>query len=218
MHGRALPGAVGETDSVVEGPALFPSFTLPHIHRLGLAALRSQSVGSLWVSRMESTRMPLQPCWGSHSLSSPSFCPVAALSSGSRPSCVQSVGFRHSWLGFSSSCAAQELGSLGSRNKVSGSYWLFTKHQTELRLSSFPEVCFLLSVNLLQETLILSQTGTVERSGSAAVDYIPVTLSKSVFIFKQQRYPPLRLFARNSTLLLRLLPGINASNQTVNSI
>lgn len=39
MHGRALPGAVGEADSVVEGPALFPfPSPCPTSHRLGLAA------------------------------------------------------------------------------------------------------------------------------------------------------------------------------------
>ena len=41
-------------------------------------------------------------------------------------------------------------------------------------------------------------------------DHIPVTLSKSdISSLSSRRYPPPKVVARNSTVLLRLLPGIN---------
>ena len=68
-------------------------------------------------------------------------------------------------------------------------------------LSSFHEVCFLLSINLpgRYESCPHFGDGGVQRSQPSQFDYIPVALGKS----------HLSSFSADSTHLLRLLPGGN---------
>lgn len=73
-------------------------------------------------------------------------------------------------------------------------------------------VCFPPLSKLTREALILSPAWRPWSAVESATqfDYIPVTLSKSsISSLSSRRYPPAKVVARNSTLLLRLLPGIN---------